>query len=55
VDYYSQWTASGNSGAPRYERINGTGSFEEIITRVMVALNVEGLNARAWNDKEIEA
>jgi len=39
VDYYSQWAASGNAGAPRYERISGTGSVEEITSRVMGALN----------------
>ncbi len=39
VDYYSQWAANGNAGAPRYERISGTGSVEEITSRVMAALN----------------
>lgn len=39
VDYYSQWAAGGHAGAPRYERISGTGSVEEITSRVMGALN----------------
>ncbi len=39
VDYYGQWAASGSPGAPRYARISGTGSVEEITSRVMSALN----------------
>ena len=38
VDYYGQWAASGAPGAPRYARISGTGSVEEITSRVMAAL-----------------
>jgi adenylate kinase len=38
VDYYSQWSASGAPGAPRYARISGTGTVEEITARVMGAL-----------------
>ncbi|KPF48789.1 adenylate kinase [beta proteobacterium AAP121] len=38
VDYYGQWAASGSPGAPRYARIVGTGSVEEITGRVMAAL-----------------
>ncbi len=38
VDYYGQWAASGQAGAPRYARIGGTGSVEEITARVMAAL-----------------
>jgi adenylate kinase len=38
VDYYGQWAASGSAGAPRYARISGTGSVEEITSRVMAAL-----------------
>ena len=38
VDYYGQWAASGSTGAPRYARISGTGSVEEITSRVMAAL-----------------
>ncbi len=39
VDYYGQWAASGTPGAPRYARISGTGSVEEITARVMGALH----------------
>ena len=38
VDYYGQWAASSSAGAPRYARISGTGSVEEITSRVMAAL-----------------
>jgi adenylate kinase len=38
VDYYSRWSASGAPGAPRYARISGTGTVEEITARVMGAL-----------------
>jgi adenylate kinase len=38
VDYYSQWAANGDAGAPRYACINGTGGVEEIKARMMAAL-----------------
>ena len=38
VDYYSRWSASGTAGAPRYARISGTGTVDEITARVMAAL-----------------
>ncbi len=38
VDYYSQWAARGEPGAPRYARISGSGSVEEITARVTGAL-----------------
>jgi adenylate kinase len=38
VDYYGQWAASGEAGAPRYARVSGTGSVDEITARVMNAL-----------------
>jgi adenylate kinase len=38
VDYYSGWAAGGQAGAPRYARIAGTGSVDEITARVMAAL-----------------
>jgi adenylate kinase len=38
VDYYSRWAASGEPDAPRYARISGTGSVEEITARVTAAL-----------------
>ncbi len=38
VDYYSQWAATGATNAPRYARVSGTGTVEEITARVMAAL-----------------
>jgi adenylate kinase len=38
VDYYGLWAATGDVGAPRYARISGTGSVDEIMSRVMAAL-----------------
>jgi adenylate kinase len=38
VDYYSQWAAAGTAQAPRYARVIGTGTVEEITARVMGAL-----------------
>jgi len=38
VAYYAQWAASGDAQAPRCARISGTGSVEDITTRVMQAL-----------------
>jgi adenylate kinase len=38
VDYYGQWAATGDASAPRYARISGTGSVDEITARVMGAL-----------------
>ncbi|MDO9075054.1 MAG: adenylate kinase [Rubrivivax sp.] len=38
VDYYGRWAASGQAGAPRYAKISGTGSVEDITARVMAAL-----------------
>jgi adenylate kinase len=38
VDYYSGWAARSEPGAPRYARITGTGSVDEITARVMAAL-----------------
>ena len=40
VDYYGQWATTGEAGAPRYARISGTGSVDEITSRVMGALGV---------------
>lgn len=39
VDYYSNWAASGDSKAPKYIRIEGVGSVDEIRNRIMSALN----------------
>jgi adenylate kinase len=38
VDYYSQWAAQGDAQAPRYRKISGTGSVEEITARALEAL-----------------
>ena len=38
VDYYSQWAASGDSKAPRYRKISGVGSVDDIKTRLFDAL-----------------
>ena len=38
VDYYSNWAAGGDADAPRYRKISGTGSVEEITARALAAL-----------------
>ncbi len=38
VDYYSAWAASGDAQAPRYRRISGTGTVEQITERAFAAL-----------------
>lgn len=38
VDYYSKWSATGDPQAPRYRRISGLGSVEEITARALEAL-----------------
>jgi adenylate kinase len=38
VDYYSAWAASGDAQAPRYRRISGTGTVEQITERAFTAL-----------------
>jgi len=40
VAYYSDWAAKGDAGAPRYARIVGIGSVDEITGRVLGALGV---------------
>lgn len=39
VDYYSSWAQSGDSKAPKYIRVEGVGSVEEIRNRILAALN----------------
>jgi adenylate kinase len=39
VDYYDQWGASGDAAAPRYRKIDGTGSVDDITARALAALN----------------
>ena len=38
VEYYSRWSRSGDSGAPRYRAISGTGTVDEITARALAAL-----------------
>ncbi len=38
VNYYATWAAGGEPDAPKYRRIAGTGSVEEITERVLSAL-----------------
>jgi adenylate kinase len=38
VQYYSQWAAAGDAQAPRYRRVEGVGSVDEIKQRVFAAL-----------------
>lgn len=39
VDYYSQWAASGAAGAPKYRKVVGVGSVDEIRQRAFDALS----------------
>ena len=38
VEYYMQWARSGDPAAPKYRRIDGTGSVDEITARALAAL-----------------
>jgi adenylate kinase len=38
VEYYSGWAATGDAGAPKYRKISGTGTVEEITARALAAL-----------------
>ena len=38
VEYYSKWAATGDAQAPRYARISGVGSVEDITARALKAL-----------------
>ena len=38
VQYYAGWAATGDAPAPRYARISGVGSVDEITARAMAAL-----------------
>lgn len=38
VEYYSRWAASGDADAPRYRRISGTGTVDQITARALEAL-----------------
>lgn len=39
VDYYLGWAKSGQPGAPRYAKVQGTGSIEEIREKVFAAID----------------
>jgi len=39
VEFYGRWTASGAAGAPKYRKISGLGSVEDIRARAIAALN----------------
>ena len=39
VAYYSDWAAGGQPGAPRYRKISGVGSVDEIKQRAFAALS----------------
>jgi len=39
VDYYSNWAAQGDAQAPKYRRIEGIGSVDEITQRALAALS----------------
>jgi adenylate kinase len=38
VDYYARWGATGDAAAPRYRKIDGTGSVDQITARALAAL-----------------
>jgi adenylate kinase len=38
VDYYGKWAASGDTAAPKYRRIEGTGKVDDIRRRALEAL-----------------
>lgn len=38
VDYYSAWAAASDPRAPKYRKVSGTGSVEEIRARIFAAL-----------------
>jgi adenylate kinase len=40
IDYYSQWAAKGDARAPKYRRIAGVGSVEEIRSRAFASLGI---------------
>lgn len=38
VDYYARWEATGDEQAPRFRKLSGTGTVEEITARALTAL-----------------
>ena len=39
VDYYSKWAADGAAGAPKYRKIDGLGSVDDITSKALAALS----------------
>lgn len=39
VEYYAAWAASGDAAAPKYRKISGTGTVDEITARALAALS----------------
>ena len=39
VDYYAQWAARGEAGAPKYRKIDGLGAVDDITARALAALS----------------
>jgi adenylate kinase len=38
IDYYAKWAASGDAGAPKYHRVDGLGTVEEVRDRIFARL-----------------
>jgi adenylate kinase len=38
VEYYAAWARTGDAAAPRYRKISGTGSVDDITQRALEAL-----------------
>ena len=38
VEFYGQWATSGDAMAPKYHKVSGIGSVDEIASRVLSAL-----------------
>ena len=38
VEYYSQWSAAGTPGAPKYRKVAGVGSMEAVRDACLAAL-----------------
>jgi len=39
VAYYAKWAAAGDSRAPRYHRVDGVGTVEEVRDRIFAVLD----------------
>jgi adenylate kinase len=38
IAYYEKWAAAGDAAAPRYHRVDGVGTVEEVRDRIFAAL-----------------